>query len=242
MPKLKYEQIVDSLRQRITDGEFPPGSTLPSGRDLCEQWGVSRATVIKAMDVLRNDGVVVARQGSGFSVTETPIARPAGRRGAGTARVSGARPFRRLGTPTMEEPPAHIAEALNLEPGSHALRRARLGLSADGAPFTLVNAWFPANIVEQCPRLAQTGPIAEGTTHYVTRTTGRAPVRGTDTTTVRLARQDEAELLGLELPTAVAVDLHVAYDRSGQALVCEEGVTAEGLWKRVENYPMGSEG
>ncbi|GDY60572.1 hypothetical protein SVIO_111950 [Streptomyces violaceusniger] len=34
--------------------------------------GVSRATVVKAMDVLRNDGLVEARQGAGFTVVETP--------------------------------------------------------------------------------------------------------------------------------------------------------------------------
>lgn len=75
MPLLKYEQIAESLRTRVADGEFGPGDLLPSGRDLSEQWGVSRATVVKAMDVLRNDGLVIARQGTGFAVAETPAAR-----------------------------------------------------------------------------------------------------------------------------------------------------------------------
>lgn len=78
MPLLKYEQIAESLRIRISEGEFGPGDLLPSGRDLCEQWAVSRATVIKAMDVLRGDGLVAARQGTGFTVVETPVARPVG--------------------------------------------------------------------------------------------------------------------------------------------------------------------
>src|SRR6476620_8111858 len=113
MPKLKYELIADDLRERITTGEFEPGSRLPSSRDLCEQWNVSRATAIKAMDVLRADGVVEAHQGSGFTVTKTPLARPAGHRHAGASRNAG-RPFQRLGTPVMQTPPAHVAEALNL--------------------------------------------------------------------------------------------------------------------------------
>ncbi|GHA01651.1 hypothetical protein GCM10010389_46300 [Streptomyces echinoruber] len=107
MPLLKYEQIAEDLRTRITNGEFGPGDLLPSGRDLAEQWDVSRATVIKAYDVLRNDGLVVARQGAGFTVVETPIARPAGGRRAGTSRVAGGGPFRRLGTPDRPVPPAH---------------------------------------------------------------------------------------------------------------------------------------
>jgi DNA-binding GntR family transcriptional regulator len=236
--ELKYEQIAEDLRRRIADGEFGPAELLPSGRELCEQWRVSRATVIKAMDVLRNDGLVVARQGSGFTVVETPVARPSGHRAVGTARIAGGRPFRRLGRPTRERPPHHVAEALGLPPGEAALRRARMMLLEDGSPYSLVDAWFPADIADACPRLAQEGPIAEGTTHYVTRTTGRSPAEGTDTTTVRLATPAEAETLGLTPPAAVAVVLHLAHDREGRPLVCEEGITPSAFWERVEHYPM----
>ncbi len=123
MPKLKYEQIAESLRCRIDDGEFGPGDLLPSSRDLCEQWGVSRATAIKAMEVLRADGLVIPHQGRGFTVVEIPIARPAGGRRAGTSRTAGGRPFRRLGTPEMLTPPSHIADALGLTAGVSALHR-----------------------------------------------------------------------------------------------------------------------
>ncbi|MEV4504720.1 GntR family transcriptional regulator [Streptomyces klenkii] len=240
MPMLKYEQIADSLRRRITEGEFAPGDLLPSGRDLCEQWGVSRATVNKALDVLRADGVIVARQGLGFRVTDTPLARPAGGRRGGAARVVSGRPFRRLGPPVTEPPPAHVAEALELQPGESALRRDRLVLLADGAPLSLVSAWFPVDVADRCPKLSHAKPIAEGTTHYVARQTGRSPVRGTDITTVRLATAAEAEALDRQLPMAVAVDLHVARDADDAPLVCEVGVTPSDLWERTENYEMGT--
>ncbi|MFC0600314.1 GntR family transcriptional regulator [Streptomyces palmae] len=240
MPQLKYEVIAEDLRRRIADGEFDPGEMLPSSRDLCEQWGVSRATTIKAMDILRADGLVIPHQGRGFTVVETPVARPAGGRRAGTSRTAGGRPFRRLGQPEMLTPPSHVAEALNLPPGAAALHRARLVLTDAGGPMTYVTAWFPPDIVDQCPRLSHSGPIAEGTTHYVRRQTGREPARGTDVTRVRLATKAEAEHLGVKQPVAVAVDLHTAYDKEGRPLVCEEGVTPSGLWERVDDYPMGA--
>lgn len=242
MPTLKYEQIADSLRARITEGEFPPGALLPSGRDLCEQWGVSRATVIKAFEVLRQDGLIAARQGQGFRVVETALARPAGRRRAGSARTSGGRPFRRLGVPSMEDPPAHIADALGVESRQRALRRDRLLLLDDGTPLTFVSAWFPRDVADACPRLSQKGPIAEGTTHYVARQTGRSPARGADIATVRLATTDEAAYFEMAMPLAVAVDLHVAYDHGGRVLVVEVGVTPSGLWELAETYPMSTEG
>ncbi|MFC9916278.1 GntR family transcriptional regulator [Streptomyces sp. NPDC127197] len=238
MSLLKYEQIAEDLRTRIANGEFGPGNLLPSGRDLAEQWSVSRATVVKAYDVLRNDGLVVARQGAGFTVVETPIARPAGGRRAGSSRVSGGAPYRRLGIPDRTVPPARVADALGLKPGEQALRRLRLVLLDDGTPHSLVTAWFPPSVADAAPRLAMKGPIAEGTTHYVRRQTGRSPVEGVDLTTVRLATEDEAQLLEVEQPAAVAVVLHTAFDQDHQALVCEEGITASHVFEQIDNYPM----
>ncbi|WP_432013904.1 GntR family transcriptional regulator [Streptomyces cucumeris] len=238
MALLKYEEIAESLRSRIAAGEFEPGETVPSGRDLAEQWSVSRATVIKAMDVLRNDGVVQARQGTGFVVTETPVARPAGGRQAGSARVSGGMPFLRIGAPDWAVPPAHVAEALGMDAEVEALRRIRVLQLPDGSPHSYAVAWFPPEVADGAPRLAQTAPIAEGTTRYVRRQTGRFPAEGTDITTVRLATEAEAEHLDLTGPTAVAVVLHTAHDQEGRPLVCEEGITPGTLYEREDTYPM----
>ncbi|MFD3922504.1 GntR family transcriptional regulator [Streptomyces sp. NPDC058595] len=238
MAVLKYEEIAEYLRARIAAGEIAPGDTIPSGRDLAEQWGVSRATAVKAVDVLRNDGVVVAKQGTGFVVTELPVARPAGARRAGSARILGGMPFQRVGTPDWAEPPARVAAALGLSPGVSALRRIRVLQRPDGTPNSCVEAWFPPEIAEAGPRLADTAPIAEGTTRYVRRQTGRFPVEGVDVTTVRLATEVEADRLGVSVATPVAVLLHAAHDQQGRPLVCEEGVTPALFFEQVDTYAM----
>ncbi|MFF7335118.1 GntR family transcriptional regulator [Streptomyces sp. NPDC090306] len=243
MPLLKYEQIAQDLRTRISNGEFGPADLLPSGRDLAEQWSVSRATVVKAYDVLRADGLVVARQGAGFTVAETPNGRSSGGGSGGYRgwphRTAGGAPFRRLGVPDRAVPPPHVGQALGLGPAERALRRMRLMLREDGSPRTLVTAWFPAEVVDAAPRLSLRGPIAEGIAHYVRSETGRSPVEGTDITTVRLAASEEARLLESDGPVAVAVVLHVAFDEQHRPLVCEEGVTASHAFEQVDNYPMG---
>ncbi|MFF0198004.1 GntR family transcriptional regulator [Streptomyces anulatus] len=238
MAVLKYEEIAEFLRARIAAGEITPGATIPSGRELAEQWDVSRATAIKAVDVLRNDGVVVAKQGTGFVVTETPVARPAGARRAGSARILGGMPFLRVGEPDWAEPPARVAAALGLDPGKQALRRIRVLQLPDGTPNSCVEAWFPPEIAEASPRLADASPIAEGTTRYVRRQTGRGPSEGVDITTVRRVSEAEANLLKVPLDTAVAVLLHTAYDGQGRPLVCEEGVTPASLFEQVDTYAM----
>ncbi|MFD6182636.1 GntR family transcriptional regulator [Streptomyces goshikiensis] len=238
MAVLKYEEIAESLRAQIASGDFPPGTAIPSGRDLAEQWSVSRATAIKAVDVLRADGIVEARQGTGFIVVETPVGRPAGARHAGAARIAGGMPFQRIGNPEWTVPPSRIAEALGMDEGEEALLRIRLMRHPDGTPHSYVTAWFPPSVARNAPRLAQTAPIAEGTTRYIRRQTGRFPAEGSDTTTVRLASPVESDHLQLEGPTAVAVVLHLAADHEGRPLVCEEGVTPEGMYERSESYPM----
>lgn len=238
MAVLKYEEIAESLRARIAAGEFAPGGTIPSGRDLAEQWGVSRATAIKAVDVLRNDGVVVAKQGTGFVVTETPVARAAGARRAGSTRILGGMPFLRVGVPDWAEPPARVAQALGLAPGVLALRRVRVLQLPDGSAHSCVEAWFPPEIVEAAPRLSGAAPIAEGTTRYVRRETGRFPAEGVDVITVRLATEVEAERLGVLEGSAVVVLLHTARDQEGRPLVCEKGVTPASLFEQVDTYAM----
>lgn len=69
-----YYQVYASLRDRIDAGEFPPGSALPPERKLVNDYGVSRITVVKAMDTLERDGLIERQQGRGTFVTETETA------------------------------------------------------------------------------------------------------------------------------------------------------------------------
>jgi GntR family transcriptional regulator of abcA and norABC len=63
-----YKQIADHMERRITYGEFPPGSLLPSERSLAKELGVNRSTVVAAYDVLRAAGIIETKQGSGTRV------------------------------------------------------------------------------------------------------------------------------------------------------------------------------
>jgi len=66
-----YVALADGLRLLISDGRIPAGTRLPSERDLTSSLGVSRTTVTRAYDLLRERGYLRSRQGSG-SVASVP--------------------------------------------------------------------------------------------------------------------------------------------------------------------------
>ncbi|MFF5204558.1 GntR family transcriptional regulator [Streptosporangium sp. NPDC000396] len=84
--------MANALRAAILTRKFEPGEKLPSGTELATTYGVARMTVQQAIRLLRDEGLVVSRQGSGVFVrerTERPIElRPHLERAFDTANVS----------------------------------------------------------------------------------------------------------------------------------------------------------
>jgi len=65
-----YLRIADHLRELIASGELAPGAKLPTQRLLAEEHGVSDILIRRALEILRNEGLVESRQGSGTYVRE----------------------------------------------------------------------------------------------------------------------------------------------------------------------------
>ncbi len=62
------EQLAGAIGGLVRSGDLRPGDRLPSERDLAEQLGVSRTTVVSAYERLRTDGIIRSRRGSGSRV------------------------------------------------------------------------------------------------------------------------------------------------------------------------------
>ncbi|MFI1967844.1 GntR family transcriptional regulator [Streptomyces cinnamoneus] len=76
-PRPPYVQITNALRAAILTKTLTPGERLPSQNELTKRYQVSRATVQRALRDLQDEGLIVARQGSGVFVrskTERPMA------------------------------------------------------------------------------------------------------------------------------------------------------------------------
>ncbi len=63
-----YQQLAAALKEEILNGIHPVGAQLPTEYDLCARFAVSRFTVREALRHLRDDGLIMSRQGAGTVV------------------------------------------------------------------------------------------------------------------------------------------------------------------------------
>ncbi|MEK7295788.1 MAG: GntR family transcriptional regulator [Actinomycetota bacterium] len=150
MRSIRYHEIADALRQRIHSGGFSAGRLLPSESALSQEFGVSRVTVRRALDVLRDEGMVNAHQGLGWFVTGDPVTQALGRLGTIEEQMAanGIRSERRIIEFAFEPATRSVAKILNTD---QVLRVKRVN-TADGEPFAVVTVWCPFDLGQHLSR------------------------------------------------------------------------------------------
>jgi DNA-binding GntR family transcriptional regulator len=227
-----YEQIANHLREQILSGALKTGDVLPSNQKLQEQYGVSKVTVARAMAALSSEGLTEGRVGYGTVVRGGGMVyrrvqdryRLQAATGAFHAPGEGSRI---AAAEVVTEVPANVREALGLPEGASAVRRHRI-TSRDGQVIEISTSWFAGELAKTAPALLSTERIPEGTPTLVQAATGRKLTHGCETTSVRLATDDEAADLERPTPLPVLVTEHTALDADGKPLTYEVGLCPPG--------------
>jgi GntR family transcriptional regulator len=146
----RYQAIAEALRLRLEAGEFPSGSLLPSESELSRAYAASRVTVRRALDSLRDEGLVDSRQGFGWFAATDPLRQTLGRLGTVEAQLAadGVESDRRIVDFAFTEPPDAVRDALGVD---SVLQVRRVNL-ADGRPFARVTVWCPADLAGELSR------------------------------------------------------------------------------------------
>ena len=71
-PVALHDQVAAEIRRAIAEGEAAPGKRLPLAKDIAAVLGVNKNTVIRAMHILRDEGLVEFGRGRGITVAGTP--------------------------------------------------------------------------------------------------------------------------------------------------------------------------
>jgi len=71
-PTYLHEQVAAELRRAISDGEAGPGERIPQAKDLAAVLGVNTNTVLRALRMLRDEGLLEMGRGRAIVVAGTP--------------------------------------------------------------------------------------------------------------------------------------------------------------------------
>lgn len=146
--RIRYQEIAVELRRRAA--RLRPGRVLASESELSTEFGVSRVTVRRALELLRAEGLLDSRQGFGWYVATEPVPQQLNALGTieGQLGARGLTADRRVLEFAFVPSTPAVAAVLGCD---QVLRVKRLNL-ADGEPFAVVTVWCPASLGEHLSR------------------------------------------------------------------------------------------
>lgn len=147
MNKPRYLQIADLLIDRITSGELPAGSMLPTEGELQSEFDVSRVTIRKAMQLLVDKDLLFRQRGSGTYVKAPKAKHNALQLTGFVEEVSaqGKTPSSKIITFELMECNEMVAEKLSLLPGDEVYSIQRLRM-IDDEPEVLEHTFLPVSL------------------------------------------------------------------------------------------------
>ncbi len=228
MREIRYREIAADLKRRVESGEFAAGGLLPSEADLTRTYDASRVTVRRALESLREEGLVDSRQGFGWFVAVdrvrqnlaqlSTIERQLAERGAVAERQ-----ILDFGFVTAN---AHVREVLGVE---QVLRVRRLN-RADGVPFARVTVWCPAELGAS---LSRADVAARPFYELLPVAIGGA----TQTIAAALAEAADAKVLEVPIGSPVLRCERVTRDVAGNAVLLSVHVFPAHLTEFVVDLP-----
>jgi GntR family transcriptional regulator len=218
----RAERIADDLRDAIRSRRYPPGAKMLSTRQLMDRYGTSKATVQRAVDLLKAEGLIVGEKGRGVFVRPAPpviltstAASYWSRRATGEAnwnaevRAQGRTPRQEIISSELVPAPPEIARRLNLDEDAQVLLRRRIML-ADEQPMQLCDGYYPAALV-QGTKLVQPRPIRGGA-HAELELIAGPWLRFIEDVQVRMPTPDEARQLKIVSGVPVVRTLRTLYN------------------------------
>ena len=214
----KYLRIHAELRDRITSGQWPAGTSLPAQRDLAGEFGVSIMTLRQALQLLADDGLIAARHGSGTYVAaryEYDLGHL--RSFAADLAAQGAEIRTRLLATEIITPADEVSARLG-DPGRVLqLRRLRL---AGGRPLIVQTSYLPLPLAAGL----DLADLAERGLYTVLAGHGLAVTRAAETITPCVLGALEAGYLDRPAGSPALLSHRVSFTAAGLAVVDDHAV------------------
>ena len=232
----KYARVVLEIRRRIENGDYPPGSMLPSESQLVREFAVGRTTVVRALQMLQQDGWITREHGRGsFVKGRPPSDARASRRGLALLDRPETQPGVRLIDVGQADAPGPVAVLLGVE-GGRVLARRSLTVRDDIAS-DLVTCWFPPELVFGTD-LDKNAPLPVGIRDHLRSVKGVRADHISERLTARLPSEEEARLLEISQAAPVLSMLAGVHDASDAVLFVVEVVMPGSLHELEDVYSV----
>lgn len=215
-----YRQLHVVLLQRIREGAFEPGEPLPSELQLARDYGLSRVTVRRTLELLEQEGLIRRRRGLGTYLADTPapgLDGPISGLLDNLITIGLDTKAETLATEWLERPPPRVAQALDLRDGERCLMTERLRWHG-GEPFSHTLLWLPE-------RVAAVLPLNAIGDHPVVTLLERAGVRPTSadqTLSAKLADDRTAAMLQTEIGAPIISLRRTVRDGEGTPILHQQ--------------------
>jgi GntR family transcriptional regulator, phosphonate transport system regulatory protein len=217
----RYIQIANELRQNITESVYRLGDQLPTEAELSLRFRVNRHTIRRAIEVLRNEGVLRIDRGRGTFVASAPISYPIGKRVRynEALKAQGLKVSHKLLCVTELAADQSIAKRLETDIGSSVILLERLSF-ADDHPISVASSYF---VSTRFPRLAEHYPQYHSISKLLQQEYGCDHIRRNTRISARTVQAKDARLLELPLNAPILLTESINVDQHGQ--VIEYGIT-----------------
>lgn len=221
----KYAKLVRAVQERIENGTYPVGSTLPTEAQFAQEFGISRPTVVRALEILGRDGWVESQQGRGRFVLARVADDEHARHGAVVVSLDESAGGRLLHVGHIVAPP-RVREMLGLPDGTAVLVRRVLVSDVDG-PVELVTTYVPLSVAEGTD-LGADRLLAGGLRAHLEQRKRIRLAHATEAVTARAAGEADAKALAMLPGAPLLVVWVVVSDSTGNpAFVTEDALPAD---------------
>jgi DNA-binding GntR family transcriptional regulator len=238
----KYHRAADELRREIRSGVYAPGERLPAETTLAERFRISVPTMRQAVAVLRAEGLIDSRHGIGTFVKENRRLQRRSRSRYGRARAD-----QQLLTSHLEHrivfagrapSPAHIAEVMDVEPGTDVVvRRRHLYDKTTGRAEEIGASYVPLDIAGGT-FLEDPTVVPKALFLCVEDLSGKTYTHARDLWVSRLPGAAEAAVLELATGAPVLHVIHVAQANDDTILEVSESVWPAERVMFVDEYDI----
>lgn len=210
-----YLQLREIVRDRIEDGEYPPGAAIPSENDLADTYGINRLTVRNAIDTLVKEGLLKRVHGKGVYVVGKKVERDLNHL-EGFTRImldKKAMPTPQIVTKAVRAAGGRYASLFGIAPADEVYYVKRVDY-ADDEPCSLEEILVPKYVVPKLEGI----DLSVFSLYEVYGFYGIGVARVEQTMELTTLEQSDARTLGISVDYPVLRFSSTTYDEGGRVI------------------------